>query len=245
MGDAGRTADTSEVALGSGDGRSLLVASIAGLGINFLSSFFSGALAIVLLLLCVAALVFLLRHGTARGVAAPPWAYIAGSVDRLAFLAVSVVIGAVFGAVSILPILPLVFLPVPWTALFDPKTLEYGSMFPGYELLAAALIVALASVALFRRQHFVRVLGFAIAALGGAVAVFSAFGPSFDSPTQTFAGWSIATALVLGILVLTPRGLRSLAEFFNVPAKIAPARDVENEIVQVPRFRRDRRNRRV
>jgi hypothetical protein len=105
---------------------------------------------------------------------------------------------------------------VPWTALFDPRVFEYSGNFPGYELLAAGAVVAIATVALIRGQDIVRVLGFAVAAIAGAVAVFSAFAPEFGSPVQTFAGWGIAGCAVLSFFTLAPRGLRSLKDFFRL-----------------------------
>lgn len=198
--------------------RALVVAGISGLAINWLSSFFSGTLAIVLMLLCVAVLVVLHRRSATGGADVPGWVRVAGSVDNLAFLAVSVLVGAVLGAVSILPLFPLTMFRVPWTGIFDPFVFEYGPLYAGYELLAALLVVGVASIALFRGQYLVRVLGFAVAAVGGAVAVFSAYAPSFNSPMQTFGGWAIAACLALSVCALAPRGMRSLMTFFRIPS---------------------------
>lgn len=200
------------------DLRALLVASVAGLAVNFLSSLFSGSVAVVLMVVCLGVLVLLLRRQTIAGQAEPTLARLVGSIDSLAFIAASVLVGALLGGLSVLRIFSDVSFRVPWTELFDPYLFDYEPSFHGYELLASAFVTVIATVPLFMGQHLLRVLGFAVAAVGGAVAVFSAFGPSFSSPMQTFLGWSVAVAAAIGLVSLLPRGSRALFEFFRKPA---------------------------
>jgi hypothetical protein len=194
----------------------LVVASLSGLVINLLSSFFSGAVAIIVMLVCFLVLIAVYMRSRATGQDVPNWVALIGSVETTIFLATAVVVGGILGGISILPLFPNRYFAVPWTRVFDPEALEYSANFAAYELLAAGMVAALSCFALLRGQDFVRVLGFVIAAMGGAVAVFSALAPDFGSPVQTFMGWSIAVCLALGGLALAPRGIRSMTSFFRL-----------------------------
>lgn len=196
------------------DLRSLLVAAIAGLAINFLSSLLSWLFALFLVAICLGAIFVLFRPRTSRGGEDSLESRSGRSAQDFAFLAASVVVGAGLGGLSIL-IVPDTSLDVPWTDLFDPSVFDYGGQFHGYELLASSLVAAAACVALTTGQKLVRVLGFAVGAVGGAMAVFSAFGPYFFDPLQTFLGWSLAVAALLSILNFAPRGFRTLGALFR------------------------------
>lgn len=203
----------------SDDIRGLVIASIAGLVINFLSSLFTGATALILMVAGIVVLAVLLRARSTQGNALPHWASFAGSTKLLAFLSVAALVGAIVGGISVLPLLPGASFSVPWTALFSPEDLEYMPSFHGYEALATGVISILACIAFFRGQHLVRVLGFVVAAIGGAVVAFSAFGPDFSAPVQTFAGWSIAAVATIWLVSVLPSAFQILAEFFQIGAR--------------------------
>lgn len=185
--------------------QSLLVAALLGLAISFLSSFFGGLVAVALMFGCVGVLYLLVREQPTDAGGASPLSQQLKLRGTGAFFAMSVLVGAALGGLSLLPVFPNTSLEVPWTGVFDPRTFGYGSYFHWYELLAATLIAGVACVLLFLGHKLFSALSFAVAAVGGAVTVFSAFGPYFSDPVPTFLGWSAATVPVIGLIALALR----------------------------------------
>lgn len=199
--------------------RSLLEAALLGLAVSFLSSFFSGVVAVALMLGSVGAL-FLLIHGLPSTANEESATLRDQRRDRLSLLASAVPVGAALGGLSLLPVFPISAPYVPWAGVLDPDVFGYGARFHWYELLAAILIAGVACALFFRRQQAWETLGFAVAAVGGAVSVFSAFGPYFSDPVPTYLGWSTAVVLLVGGIALVSRGLARFRRKWRRPQRL-------------------------
>ncbi|KNY05166.1 hypothetical protein [Microbacterium sp. GCS4] len=223
----------------SADGlRSLLGAALLGFAVSFLSSFFTGLVAITLVLACLGLLVLLVgpRKDSGGGVPLPQFTE---RRDGIVFLATSVIIGTALGGLSLLPAFPSSSPSVPWVGIFDPEVFSYGGQFHWYEMLASILIVAVACVPLFRGQKLFRALSFAVPAVGGAVTAFSAFGRSFSDPVQTFLGWSIAVVVLVGLIGLAHQGFIHLGLALR-PSAPHSVRTVDS--IRPSALRSDRKN---
>ncbi|MEV8360296.1 hypothetical protein [Microbacterium sp. NPDC076895] len=200
--------------------RGVVIAAIAGIAVNVLSSFFDGDFALLMLLLCVAVLVAVFwrrgsaQSGNARDLDRRRW------IGSARFWAIAFLIGAGLGWLAILPIFPAQLFKIPGIDRID-----LGAFFwlqdlgiHGYELLAGAFIAVMALVAIIRGQHFLIVAQFVLAAAAGIVVVFAAAAPHFAEPVVTYVGVVLGIFLFLALCMALPGAGRVIADFFRLPS---------------------------
>ncbi len=137
------------------------------------------------------------------------------NVDLLKFSLVSLQLGAVIGACSVIPLLPArrVALPPAGFAGAASELYVYS-----YEIVAVAILTSLAALAALRRRAVVDWLVFLAASIAGMTLSLTYFKSADNDPVTTFVGWLAASAGLTLTLTLLPEAVRLFRDFLG-PAR--------------------------
>ncbi|MDF2993362.1 MAG: hypothetical protein K0S37_3876 [Microbacterium sp.] len=154
-----------------------------------------------------------------------------GVLDAAVFYLGSFAIGTIISGLSVIPLFPdrTFQLQLPEDVIGS----QWLAPFHGYELLSVSLIVALAVIAVLRRQGLYRVLTFTVSGVAGASFVISAVLPENDF-VLTFVGWALGASIVVVLVTLAPALVRSMAAFWRIGA-------IEPRQLSTPQFANEQR----
>jgi hypothetical protein len=107
----------------------------------------------------------------------------------------SIILGALIGAVSLIPLFP--------SRLIESNWMGQRNNFTNYELLSAGIITLLSSIAAARRRSILQLATFLISAMTGMSLLVVSLKPGHEF-TLTFMGWLAIGALVTAIIYWFP-----------------------------------------
>jgi hypothetical protein len=202
--------------------RALLVASGAGLIVNFASDSLGTSPLVLGIVVVVAILLIAATQSKSPRLAKSEAAK--GIVLSLKFFLTMFVIGAAIGAISVIPLFPLRKFQLSLASVLPQSGILglNGSLLPfyGYELLAASIVAGLGVVAIFLRQTLTQTLSFVVSASAGSTfAMLSLRAGDGGDLMWTFVGWTIYAGLIAVLFSLMPEFWRIIRNFWSAPSR--------------------------
>ena len=199
--------------------RGLVVASLAGLAINVLSSTLEGSP--IYVLIGVAAVLGVLVAAGVIKTRAPGQSVPGGAVSKylpgLTFFLAMFLLGTLIGLLSVLPLFPLQLFRVPdFVSEMGVPGVPTNQGFYGYELLAASVVAILGALARLRGQTVGSSLSFVVSATAGTTfAMVALRSDDTHDFVLTFVGWTLAASVVVLLLHQLPSIFRLLWNFWS------------------------------
>lgn len=198
--------------------QSIVLTIALAIGVNIFTSLLSGGIALFFLLVAAVVAALILR----------PWSFAAGGFasgtramewrTTVHFTAVMVLMGAIVGGISILPIFPAQTLSSGLaqslaSELFPESQLPTGVN--GYEVLATGVLAGAALATLARGRRFTTAAQLILAGAAGCTAVLATARADFSAPALTYVGIVTAALAVTAVGLVLPSFWRVLKHLFG------------------------------